>query len=76
MKKCYNSRVTTKLLLTKLPMFEHTRKLTVHGRCPNIFRSLEHNTSLKKLDLSRNSQLAVVDGETVGCAIERMLNVN
>ena len=61
-------------------MFEHTRKLTVHGRCPEGVdisdHALEHNTSLKKLDLSRNTQLVVVDGETVGCAIERMLNVN
>ena len=42
----------------------------------SIFRSLEHNTSLEELDLSGNSQLAKVDGEAVGCAIERMLNVN
>ena len=42
----------------------------------NIFRSLEHNTSLEELDLSRNSQLAEGDSEAVGCAIERMLNVN
>ena len=42
----------------------------------SIFRSLEHNTSLEELDLSGNSQLAEGDSETVGCAIERMLNVN
>ena len=42
----------------------------------SIFRSLEHNTSLKELDLSGNSQLAKGDSEAVGCAIERMLNVN
>ena len=42
----------------------------------NIFRSLEHNTSLEELDLSGNSQLAEGDSEAVGCAIERMLNVN
>ena len=42
----------------------------------NIFRSLEHNTSLEELDLSENSQLAEGDREVVGCAIERMLNVN
>ena len=42
----------------------------------DIFRSLEHNTSLVELDLSRNSQLAEGDNEAVGCAIERMLNVN
>ena len=42
----------------------------------NIFRSLEHNTSLKKLDLSGNWQLAEVDSDAVGCAIERVLNVN
>ena len=42
----------------------------------NIFRSLEHNTSLEELDLSENSQLAKGDSEAVGCAIERILNVN
>ena len=40
----------------------------------SILRSLEHNTSLKELDLSENSQLG--DSEAVGCAIERMLDVN
>ena len=42
----------------------------------DIFRSLEHNTSMEKLDLSDNSELAEGDSEAVGCAIERMLNVN
>ena len=42
----------------------------------SIFRSLEHNTSLEELDLSWNSQLAEDDSEAVGCAIERILNVN
>ena len=42
----------------------------------SIFRSLEHNTSLEKLDLSQNSQLSEGDSEAVGCALERMLNVN
>ena len=42
----------------------------------HIFRSLEHNTSLEKLDLSENSQLSEDDSESVGCAIERILNVN
>ena len=42
----------------------------------SIFRSLEHNTSLKELDLSENSQLGEGDSEAVGCAIERMLKVN
>ena len=42
----------------------------------HLFRSLEHNTSLEKLDLSGNSQLAEGDSEAVGCAIERMLSVN
>ena len=42
----------------------------------DIFRSLEHNTSLEELDLSENSQLAEGDSEAVGCAIERMLKVN
>ena len=41
-----------------------------------IFSSLEHNTSLKKLDLSENRQLAKGDSEAVGCTVERMLNVN
>ena len=113
----YNSTVITKLsLLPKLPMFEHTRKVTVYGlQCPEgvspeqmelhslldmrhlttleaeipesskvgkslligkFFRSLKHNTSLEKLDLSGNNQLADGDSETVGCVIERMLKVN
>ena len=42
----------------------------------SLFRSLEHNTSLGELDLSGNSYLAEGDGEAVGCALERMLNVN
>ena len=42
----------------------------------NIFRSLERNTSLEELDLSESSQLADGNSEAVGCAIERMLNVN
>ena len=41
----------------------------------SMFRSLEHNTSLEKLDLSGNSQLAEGDSEAVGCAIERMLTM-
>ena len=113
----YNPKVTAKLsLLPKLPVFEHTRKVTVYGlQCPEgvspeqmelhhlldmkhlttleaeipesskvgkslligkFFRSLELNTSLEKLDLSGSHQLAEGDSETVGCAIERMLNVN
>ena len=47
----------------------------------SIFQSLEHNTSLEELDISENwglanSQLAKGDSEAVGCAIERMLNLN
>ena len=42
----------------------------------SIFRSLQHNTSLEELDISENSQLAKGDSEAVGCAIERVLNVN
>ena len=42
----------------------------------SIFRSLEHNTSLEELDLSENRQLAEGNSEAVGCAIEKMLNVN
>ena len=41
-----------------------------------IRRLLEHNTSLVELDLSENRQLAEGDSEAVGCAIERMLNMN
>ena len=58
------------------------RKVILHSNsigstgAVNIFRSLEHNTSLEELDLSGNSQLAGGDSEAVGCAIERMLNVN
>ena len=42
----------------------------------NLFKSLEHSTSLEELDLSENSQLADGDSEAVGCAIESMLRVN
>ena len=42
----------------------------------SIFRPLEHNTSLEELDLSEKSQLAEGDNKAVGCAVERMLNVN
>ena len=53
----------------------HSNKIGSCGTV-SIFRSLEHNTSLVELDLSGNSQLAEGDSEAVGCAIERMLNVN
>ena len=52
------------------------RKSITSAGAVSIFRSLEHNTSLEELDLSENSQLAEGDSEAVGCAIERMLNVN
>ena len=42
----------------------------------SMVRSLEHNTKLEILELSGNSQLAEGDSEAVGCAVERMLNVN
>ena len=42
----------------------------------SIFRSLEHNTSIKERSLTGNSQLTEHDCEAVGCAIERMMNVN
>jgi len=42
----------------------------------NLFKSLEHSTSLEELNLSENSQLAEGDREAVGCAIEGMLRVN
>ena len=41
-----------------------------------IFKSVQHNTSLEDCDLSENSRLVEGDSEAVGCAIERMLNVN
>ena len=47
-----------------------------HQNAVHIFSSLELNTSLKELDLTENRQLAELDSEAVGCAIERMLNVN
>ena len=50
-------------------------KITSAGAV-SIVRSVEHNTSLEELDLSMNRQLAEGDSEAVGCAIERMLNVN
>ena len=51
-------------------------KLAVDLNPVDIFRSLEHNTSLEKLDLSGNTHLAVGDSEAVGYAIEKMLSVN
>ena len=42
----------------------------------DIFRSLEHNTSLEELDLSGSGRLAEGNSEAVGCAIEGLLNVN
>ena len=127
-----NPKIVTKVsLLSKLPVFQHVRRLTAFGlqysegvssnqvdlycllnmkhlttleilvpgtpetdyvgislslkvfelRCKgvkgqnavDVFRS---NISLNKLDLSGDSQLAKVDTEAVGCAIESMLNVN
>ena len=53
----------------------HSNKIGSTGAV-SLFRSLEHNRTLEELDLSGNSQLAVGDSEAVGCAIERMLNVN
>ena len=46
------------------------------GVASHTFRSLEHNTSLEELDLSKNSQLTEGDSEALGCVIERMLSVN
>ena len=39
----------------------------------SIFTSLEYNTSVEELDLSRNKQLMEGDSEAVGCTLERML---
>ena len=47
-----------------------------HQNAVDIFKSLEHNTSLEELDLSGNSQLAEGDSDAVGCAVEMMLNAN
>ena len=58
------------------------RKVILHSNnigntgAVSIFRSLEHNTSLKELEISRNFRLAEGDSEAVGCAIEKMLKVN
>jgi len=41
----------------------------------NLFKSLDYNTNLKELNLSKNT-LAVDDRQAVGCAIERLLRVN
>ena len=53
----------------------HSNNIGSHGTV-SIFRSLVHNTSLEEIDLSRNRQLAEGDSEAVGCAIEKMLNMN
>ena len=42
----------------------------------SIFTSLEHNTSLEELDLSRNRRLTQSDSGAVGWALEKMLVVN
>ena len=66
----------------RLAQNHSVRKVILHSNnigstgAMSIFRSLEHNTSLEELDLSGNSQLAGGESEAVGCAIERMLNVN
>ena len=65
-----------------LAQIHSVRKMSLHlnntgsAGAVSIFRSLEHNTILEELDLSGNNQLAEGDSEAVGCAIERMLNVN
>ena len=51
------------------------RMLTGTGAA-RIFKSLEHNTSLDKLLLSCNSQLAVSDSELFGCRLQQMLTAN
>ena len=42
----------------------------------SIFTSLEHNTSLEELDLSKNRELTESDSEAVGWALEKMMTVN
>ena len=46
------------------------------GSAVSIFTSLQHNSFLEELDLSRNKQLMEGDSEAVGCALERMLTAN
>ena len=62
--------------VTKLQKLRYWKGNIDSQNAIDIFRSLEHNTSLEELDLSGNSQLAEGDSGAVGCAIERMLNVN
>ena len=69
--------------IEKMLNVNRTFKLLIISDCgldssvaSSSFRSLEHNTSLEELDISWNSQLVVGNSEAVGCAIERMLNVN
>ena len=80
-----NCRLTNKVasyFANGLAQNHSVRKVILHSNnirstgTVSIFRSLEHNTSLEELDLSGNSHLAESDSEAVGCAIERMLNVN
>ena len=56
-----------------LKVFELRCKGVKSQNAVDVFRS---NISLNKLDLSGDSQLAKVDTEAVGCAIESMLNMN
>ena len=62
--------------VTKLQVLHYWKGNIDSQNAIDIFRSLEHNTSLEELDLSGNSQLSESDSGAVGCAIERMLNVN
>lgn len=56
-----------------LKVFELRCKGVKSQNAVDVFRS---NISLNKLDLSGDSQLAKVDTEAVGCAIESMLNMH
>ena len=80
--KCDLSSEVASSFSNGLAQNHSVRKMILHSNnigstgAVSIFRSLEYNTSLEELDLSQNSQLVVGDSEAVGCAIERMLNVN
>ena len=62
--------------ISKLQVLRYWKGNIDSQNAVDIFRSLQHNTSLEELDLSGNSRLAEGDSEAVGCAIERLLSVN
>ena len=73
--KTLNRRTSMKVRLSLMNIWSVSSGLT-SSAAVSIFTSLEHNTSVEELDLSRSKQLMEGDSEAVGCALERMLISN